>query len=105
MQTKNVSATLDQRGSTHGDFSVNSQISQDLKDVMAKTPNWANLTADKKEALHMIQHKIARILSGDAEEPDHYHDIAGYATLAERRCAKYGIGAVQSAPVKPKRRK
>ena len=33
------------------------------------------------EALEMIAHKIARILSGDADYADNWVDIAGYAQL------------------------
>ena len=32
----------------------------------------------------MIQHKIARVLNGDPNYPDNWHDIAGYARLVER---------------------
>lgn len=31
----------------------------------------------------MILHKIARIMNGDPDHIDHWHDIAGYATLIE----------------------
>lgn len=83
---QSVQSTLKARGNTHGEFSVNAQISQDLKDTLRETPGWESLSADKKEALDMIMHKAARICTGDANEPDHWHDIAGYATLAENRC-------------------
>lgn len=33
----------------------------------------------------MIAVKIARILVGDCNHPDHWHDIAGYATLVADR--------------------
>lgn len=33
-----------------------------------------------------IADKIARILNGDPEYRDNWHDIAGYAKLAEDRC-------------------
>ena len=33
----------------------------------------------------MIQHKIARILNGDLRYADSWHDIAGYATLVDKR--------------------
>ncbi len=36
----------------------------------------------------MICLKISRIVTGDPEHPDNWHDIAGYATLAERECRK-----------------
>lgn len=83
---KSVASTLAQRGNTHGEFSINAQISQDLKDILRASPGWESLSPDKKEALDMVMHKSARICTGDANEPDHWHDIAGYATLAENRC-------------------
>ena len=83
---KSVASTLAQRGNTHGEFSVNAQISQDLKDILRASPGWASLSKDKQEALDMIMHKSARICTGNANEPDHWHDIGGYAKLAEDRC-------------------
>ena len=76
---------LAQRGKTHGDFTDNAQVSQDLKQVVEASVNWDKLSAVQKEAIHMILHKISRIVSGNANEPDHYDDIAGYATLAKDR--------------------
>jgi hypothetical protein len=35
----------------------------------------------QKEALEMICHKMARILNGNPNEHDHWHDISGYSTL------------------------
>jgi hypothetical protein len=35
----------------------------------------------QRESLDMIAHKIARILNGNPNVHDHWHDIAGYATL------------------------
>ena len=46
------------------------------------------LTPDKKEALEVIQHKIARILNGNPEFHDSWHDIVGYARLAADRVKK-----------------
>jgi len=83
---KSVQSTLKARGNTHGEFSVNAQIAQDLKDILRNSPGWESLSPDKKEALDMVMHKSARICTGNANEPDHWHDIAGYATLAEDRC-------------------
>jgi hypothetical protein len=39
------------------------------------------LNPSQREALDMIQHKIGRILAGNPNHHDHWHDIAGYATL------------------------
>jgi hypothetical protein len=46
------------------------------------------LASDQKEALDMIVHKIARILNGNPNVHDHWHDIAGYATLIANRLEK-----------------
>lgn len=46
---------------------------------------WPILPPDMKEALEMIQHKVARILNGNPEVKDHWTDIIGYATLVEKR--------------------
>ena len=43
----------------------------------------ANLKSYQRESLDMIVHKIARILNGDPNHVDSWHDIAGYATLVE----------------------
>jgi hypothetical protein len=47
---------------------------------------WGRLTPDKRQALTVIADKIARILNGDPEYKDNWHDIGGYAKLAEDRC-------------------
>lgn len=73
--------TLSERGSRYGRFNSVATIVQDLKSVMQKSPNWEKLTASQKEALEMIQHKIARMLNGDPTYIDNAVDIVGYATL------------------------
>ena len=40
--------------------------------------------SEEQEALDMIFHKIARILNGDPNYADSWHDIAGYATLIDK---------------------
>lgn len=81
-----VSSTLAERGSTHGDFTENGKVMQQLKLVMRSHAGWDRLTPAQCEALEMIQHKVGRILCGDPNFKDHWRDIAGYATLAEERC-------------------
>ena len=75
--------TLAARAVTHGDFVENGRIMQDLKYVTRTGVNWESLPPYQREALEMIQHKIGRILTGDSDFADHWHDIAGYATLVE----------------------
>ena len=76
-----IKDTLEKRGNKYGEFTGHAAISQDLKKVMAGKSAWNHLSPDKKEALEMIVHKIARILNGDPEWYDSWHDIEGYAKL------------------------
>ena len=76
-----IQDTLSERAKTHGDFGANAIIVQDLKDRKKVSENWDSLPKCQKESLEMIQHKIGRILSGNSNEPDHWKDISGYATL------------------------
>lgn len=78
-----IEETLKQREKQYGSFLFHAKISQDLKHIMAIQPNYAGLSAIKKEALEMIVHKIARIINGDSNLVDSWHDISGYAKLVE----------------------
>lgn len=80
-----VDKTLKDRGSRYGDFKGHAEITQQLKWGMADVQGWQRLAPDQKEALEMIAHKIGRILNGDPDYADSWHDIAGYATLVEKR--------------------
>lgn len=80
----NVEDTLKERGNRYGIFARHAEITQRLKHVLQGYPNWQKLSASQKEALDMIVHKIGRILNGDPDYADSWHDIAGYATLVEK---------------------
>jgi hypothetical protein len=80
-----INDVLKEREKTHGSFFHHAQATQQLKAVMRTTYNWSNLNNADREALEMIAHKIARILSGDPDHADHWVDIAGYATLRIER--------------------
>lgn len=79
----NVDNTLEERGKRYGDFAGHARISQNIKKAMRYSPNWEDLSDDKKEALEMVAHKIGRILNGDPEYADSWHDIIGYTRLVE----------------------
>lgn len=81
-----IEDTLTQRGATHGDFGDNAEMAQTLKRVMQEAAcNWDLLSPVHREALDLIATKISRILSGGQNNVDNWHDIAGYATLVEKR--------------------
>jgi hypothetical protein len=85
--TTDINNTLNERGSRYGKFTGHAQITQDLKIVITihLQERTKRLAPDQQEALDMICHKIGRIINGDPNYPDHWHDIAGYATLIDKR--------------------
>ena len=80
-----IKETLRQRGERYGDFAKHGVISQRIKRSIKSAEKWSALDPDMQEALDMIVHKIARILNGDPNYKDSWHDIAGYATLISER--------------------
>ena len=82
-----VEDTLKERGTRYGDFTDNARVSQDFQIMIRSHPNYITLDHVKREALTVIMQKIARILNGDPNYRDNWHDIQGYAKLAEDRCS------------------
>lgn len=81
--SKPIEDTLKERGQRYGNFDGHANITQNIKNAMSLGHNWTRLSADKKEALEMIAHKIGRILNGDPNYKDSWTDIIGYAKLVE----------------------
>ena len=82
-QHHGIDDTLAQRGSRYGEYKEHARITQGIKRAMADSPNWATLGDDKKECLEMVAHKIGRILNGDPDYKDSWHDVIGYVRLVE----------------------
>lgn len=85
-----VSDLIDERGTTHGDYSNTAKYIRQFKGIISRAGaerhqrEQPQLTAQQAESLDMIVHKIGRILSGDPSFQDHWIDIAGYAQLANK---------------------
>ena len=79
--SKDIHATLAERGSRYGEFRDHASVTQNLKEVMRNAPQWEALEAYQAEALDMTVHKIGRILCGDINYRDSWFDIVGYITL------------------------
>lgn len=85
IKKEKLADTLSKRKHTHGEFTEYSSISQRLKlTALGGSKNY-EMTEVQNEALDMILGKIARIVTGDPNHADNWHDIAGYAKLAEDR--------------------
>lgn len=78
-----VNSTLSTRGNSHGDFIQNGRVMQSLKDLIRTGPSYQQLTPYQREAVDMICHKLGRIVCGDPNFIDHWHDICGYSQLVE----------------------
>lgn len=81
----NIDDTLAERGARYGEFKDHAVIAQGLQDTMRAAPGWVNLAPDQKQALSVISDKIARMLNGDPNYVDNWHDIIGYSKLVETR--------------------
>ena len=80
-----IDETLSQRGKQYGEFGTHAKITQAIKCAMVNSPNWGSLPDDMKESLEMVAHKVGRILNGDPNFHDSWHDIVGYVRLVEQR--------------------
>lgn len=81
-----MTATLETRATTYGKFENLAKVSQSLKTAMFDTLEVRSFLApDQREALEMIASKIARIINGDPNCVDSWHDIGGYAQLIADR--------------------
>jgi len=81
-----IAAILAERGKSHGDFTDNAKVMQALKHIVHDGVGWHSLSDPHREAIHMILHKVGRIVTGNPNVQDHWDDIAGYAKLASDRC-------------------
>jgi hypothetical protein len=81
----NINDTLKERKNTHGEYNDHARVTQQILAIVMGEKNWARLSYIQKESLHMFAHKMGRISVGDPDEPDHWRDIAGYATLVADR--------------------
>lgn len=81
-----VASTLKERSNTHQQpgplgYRMHASCTERLMEICRAQPNWASLNDSQKETVYMTQHKLARILTGNPNVPDHWQDIAGYNTL------------------------
>lgn len=81
-----VEQTLAERGARYGDFTDHARLCQAIKKtMMSECVAWDLLADVQRQALEVIADKIARILTGDPNYADNWHDIQGYAKLVEDR--------------------
>ena len=81
---------LEERSHHYGLFTGIGKHAQRIKNAIHAGDNWPSLRDDEREALDMLAHKLARILSGDPEIVDHWLDAAGYLKLISDRMEREG---------------
>jgi hypothetical protein len=75
----------------HGRFDAHAKRSRCL--IRVAEAAWPMLACDQQHAVSYILDKIGRILTGDPDYDDNWHDIAGYAQLIVDRLHKTGAYA------------
>lgn len=98
-----IENTLSERGARYGEFKDHAVIAQGLQDTMRAAPGWARLAPDQKQALSVIADKIARMLNGDPNYLDNWHDIIGYSKLVETRLIGEQAGPTITLPLPVRR--
>lgn len=78
---EDIKDILKERRKTHGDFKETAAASQCLKSILHAGTRWPSMSLSQKESIEMIAHKLARVIEGNCDEPDHWQDIIGYAQL------------------------
>lgn len=88
LNERSIEETLKERQGQYGDFKFVANTTGQLMAVVLNSANGKTLPYMHEEALHMIFSKIARLVNGDYNHIDGWHDIAGYATLIENELKK-----------------
>jgi hypothetical protein len=78
-----IDDTLKERGTKYGEYTRQASIAQNIKYEMRAATSWMKLEAYQRETLDMVANKLARILNGDPNYIDSWHDIIGYVRLVE----------------------
>lgn len=89
---------LEERGQQNGDYGLQAEISQQIKDAIYSTGCKDKMTPYQKESVEMIAHKLARLSTGDIWHEDHWRDIAGYAQLAADRVQTRNANQAHNIP-------
>lgn len=90
MKKKTAEELTNERGAIYGSFEDHARVTVRLKAVLDEELQLRHgrgqeaLDAQQYEGLHMIFHKIGRIVAGDPNYQDNWDDIAGYAHIANK---------------------
>ena len=85
VRQQSIDATLAERQSTYGSFEDVAFVTENIMSVLGsvRVNGLSELPHTHRMALYMIASKMARIVNGDFNHFDSWHDISGYAKLVE----------------------
>ena len=85
VRQQSIEATLAERQSTYGNFEDVAFVTENIMSVLGRVRvnGLSELPNTHRMALYMIASKMARIVNGDFNHLDGWHDIGGYAKLVE----------------------
>jgi hypothetical protein len=74
---------LAERGKRYGSFEDNAIVTNKIFTTLTNliAAYESELSSIQIEALHMLSHKLSRIIVGDSQYSDSWHDAAGYMAL------------------------
>ena len=78
-----INNTLNERGERYGKFKDVASTTYALQEILRAASSHEHMSDDQVIALDMICNKMARIVNGDPNYIENWHDIAGYSTLIE----------------------
>ena len=86
VRKQTIEATLAERQAQYGCFEDVAFVTENIMAILSKVRSngLTDLPHTHRMALYMIASKMARIVNGDFNHKDSWHDIAGYATLVEQ---------------------
>ena len=91
-----INNTLNERGERYGKFKDVASTTYALQEILRDAKSYKHMSDDQVIALDMICNKMARIVNGDFNFIESWHDISGYATLVEQELSVTGRDKEQS---------
>ena len=82
-ELEGIEATLAERQAQYGDFKDVAATTERLFAELKGGASFVDLSNEQRMAMYMICSKMARIVNGDVNHLDSWHDIGGYSKLIE----------------------
>lgn len=82
-ELEGIEATLAERQAQYGDFKDVAATTERLFAELKGGASFVDLSNEQRMAMYMICSKMARIVNGDVNHLDGWHDIGGYSRLIE----------------------